>query len=168
MKKYFFFLLLFSFIACKNTSTSQEKTVQKPELDIVKKHQLNTQLTSLSKEKIKTWKEYQSVDVDLKKYSNISANEALNNAVNLSKIVKQLKDSIRPSELINNSFRTRVNVFENEVLRLKDMTFIRNALSVDDINKQVDKIFEAFSATNSKINTVYAQLEVEKEIETTN
>jgi uncharacterized membrane protein len=78
-----------------------------------------------------------------------------------------MKDSIRPKELINSSFRTRVNVLENEALRLKDMTFI-NAVTSKEINLQVDKIMAAFSATNSKINTVYSQLEVEKEIQLDN
>jgi hypothetical protein len=65
------------------------------------------------------------------------------------------------------SFRTRVNVLENETLRLKDMTFIP-AITANEVNTQVDKILAAFSATNSKINTVYSQLEVEQDIEDIN
>lgn len=65
------------------------------------------------------------------------------------------------------SFRTRVNVLENETLRLKDMTFIP-AITANDVNTQVDKILAAFSATNSKINTIYSQLEVEQDIEDIN
>jgi len=91
----------------------------------------------------------------------------LNNAIQLSEVVKFLKDSIRPTELLNLSFRTRVNVLENEALRLKDMTFI-TAITAKEVNVQVDKIIAAFSATNSKINTIYSQLEVEKDIDNIN
>jgi hypothetical protein len=164
MKKFLILLFLISLVACKNSNSTPQENILKPELDILKKHQINTKLSVLSKEKIKAWNEYETVNNDLKKYTNISANEALNNAVELAKNIKYLKDSIRPKELINNSFRTRVNVLENESLRLKDMTLIRNAITVDAINLQVDKVLNAFSATNSKINTIYSQLEIEKEI----
>lgn len=74
-----------------------------------------------------------------------------------------MKDSIRPEELINLPFRTRINVLDNEALRLKDMTFIP-AITANEVTAQVEKIIAAFSATNSKINTVYTQLEVEKDL----
>jgi hypothetical protein len=165
MKKKFTLILVLTIIfACNNADSKKKELAQITELNIVKKHQKTLQLNDISLLKVKAWKEYQLVNNQLKKYKSISANEALNNAIELAKSIKQLKDSIRPKELINNSFRTRVNVLENEALRLKDMTLIKNAISSKEINKQVEKVLHAFSATNSKINTVYSQLEVEKEI----
>ncbi|WP_347173409.1 hypothetical protein [Polaribacter uvawellassae] len=161
----FFILFFLIFLSCKeNTSTDQESRVQKSDMNIVQKHNAALDLETVSKNKIANWKEYQSVTKNLKQFSSISANEALNNALKLSEIVKNLKDSIRPKELLNLSFRTRINVLENEVLRLKDMTFIP-AITADEVNTQVNKIIAAFSATNSKINTIYSQLEVEEDID---
>jgi hypothetical protein len=136
-------------------------------MNIVQKHDVPLNLEKQSINKIENWNEYQSVTENLELFSSISPSEALNNAIKLSEVVKFLKDSIRPKELINLSFRTRVNVLENETLRLKDMTFIP-AITANDVNTQVDKILAAFSATNSKINTIYSQLEVEQDIEDIN
>lgn len=129
----------------------------------ISKHQINTVLEKNNDQSFLSWKEYTLVSDKLEKFKSISANEALNNALQLSKLVKQLKDSIRPKDLLNNPFRTRINVLENEVLRLKDMTYI-SSITSKEVNNQVTKIMEAFSATNSKINTVYSQLKIEKEI----
>lgn len=165
MKKYLTkIIVLFIVLACDKSPSKKEVSIQTSEINQVKNHKQITPLNNFSIIKVKDWQEYQKVNDQLKKYKNISANEALNNAVELAKSIKQLKDSIRPKDLINNSFRTRVNVLENESLRLKDMTLIKNAISIKEINYQVEKVLSAFSATNSKINTVYSQLEVEKEI----
>ncbi len=162
MRNYFIFFFLF-FLSCKNNTTIQEPEIQKSDKNIVQKHKAALLLENISNKKVVNWKEYQQVSNNLKQFSTISANEALNNAIQLSDRVKFLKDSIRPKELINLSFRTRINVLENEALRLKDMTFIP-AITANEVNTQVDKIIAAFSATNSKINTIYSQLEVEQNI----
>jgi ABC-type ATPase with predicted acetyltransferase domain len=159
----YFILIFLSFLSCKNSTTVQETKIQKSDKNIVQKHKIALILENISKEKVANWKEYQSVTNNLKQFSAISANEALNNALKLLEEVKFLKDSIRPKELLNMSFRTRINVLENETLRLKDMTFI-SAITADEVNTQVDKILAAFSATNSKINTIYSQLKVDEEI----
>ncbi len=164
MNKYytiFFFVLFFS---CKNTSSTQVKESQQPKMSVVTKHSSVIPLVENSKGKIQNWKEYQAVTDNLNKFSFISAKEALNNALTLNELVRFLKDSIRPKELLTLSFRTRVNVLENETLRLKDMTFLLSAIKADEINQQVEKILAAFSATNSKINAVYNQLEIDEKI----
>ncbi len=163
------FLILFFlvFLSCNSNNANQKTKVQKSDMNIVQKHDVSLNLEKQSINKIENWNEYQSVTENLELFSSISPSEALNNAIKLSEVVKFLKDSIRPKELINLSFRTRVNVLENETLRLKDMTFIP-AITANDVNTQVDKILAAFSATNSKINTIYSQLEVEQDIEDIN
>ena len=164
MKKHYFILLILFIFSCKDSVQKQEQNIQKPTKGVVINHSKLVALESTSKINISKWKEYQSVSDHLKMFSSISANEALNNALQLSSLVKKMKDSIRPKNLMNPSFRTRINVLENEVLRLKDMTYI-TAITTKEVNQQVDKVLEAFSATNSKINTIYSQLEVEKEIQ---
>ena len=164
MKRHLFLAVLIVISACKNAPQITKQEVQEPEKYAVVKHIALESLNKFSIKKMENWEEYKSVNEHLKKYTSISASEALNNALKLSDLVKQLKDSIRPTELITLSFRTRVNVLENEALRLKDMTYI-SAITAKEINAQVTKIRNAFSATNSKINAVYAQLEIEKRIE---
>tara|TARA_R110002124_G_scaffold217_2_gene808 strand:- start:3823 stop:4398 length:576 start_codon:yes stop_codon:yes gene_type:complete len=159
----FYFLFILILLSCKNNSAVKEPKIKKSEMNIVQKHISALELEKNSKQEISNWKEYLEVEDNLKQFSSISASEALNNALKLSEAVKFLKDSIRPKELLNLPFRTRVNVLENETLRLKDMTFIP-AITADEVNTQVNKIIAAFSATNSKINTIYSQLEVEKNI----
>lgn len=164
MNKYYCLLFVVFIWSCNSSSVQKEEKLRQPKKSVVQKHRTSVALESNSIAKITNWKEYFSVNDDLKKFNSISANEALNNALKLSELVKFLKDSIRPKELRTLSFRTRVNVLENEALRLKDMTYI-SAITANEVNIQVDKILSAFSATNSKINAVYNQLEVEKDID---
>jgi len=163
MKNSFLILFIILFSSCKDVAENGVQKSKNPEINAIKNHAIRTGIEKVGKDTILAWKEYVSVADDLQKFIAISANEALNNALQLAELVKQMKDSIRPLELINPSFRTRVNVLENETLRLKDMTFI-SSITSKEVHLQVDKILEAFSATNSKINVVYSQLEVEKEI----
>ena len=162
-----YFLLFLVFWSCQNNTSVKKTRVLKSEMNIIEKHSLVLDLENVSKKKVANWKEYQLVAKNLNPFSVISANEALNNALKLSDDIKFLKDSIRPKELLNLSFRARVNVLENEALRLKDMTFIP-AITSKEVHTQVNKIIEAFSATNSKINTIYTQLEVENDINNQN
>ncbi|NVK51321.1 MAG: hypothetical protein HWD85_00185 [Flavobacteriaceae bacterium] len=155
--------ILVIFWSCKDQATKQQQVAKKPEMYITTKHTAFLPLLKTSKKGIGAWNEYTQVSEKLQKFLTISATEALDEALQLSDNIKKLKDSIRPKELQNASFKTRIHVLENEALRLKDMTYIVS-ISAKEVNHQVDKILEAFSATNSKINTVYSQLEVEKEI----
>jgi len=167
MKKHIAFLLLVFIFACKKETIQQKSKNLKPQRSIVQKHLVNFSLESISKKEISTWKEYSAFNDFLNRFSSISANEALNNALELAELTKLLKDSIRPRDLGTPAFKTRINVLENEVLRLKDMTYI-SAISANEVNNQVAKILEAFAATNSKINTVYSQMALEKKIHSKN
>lgn len=164
--RYLFFIFFVALtISCQEKQVKNINTVNKSDMNAVNKHELITYLNKESQENISSWQEYTTVNNNINKFKSISASEALNNALQFSKVVKHLKDSIRPKELLTPAFRTRVNVLENEALRLKDMTYI-SAITSKEVNQQIDKILNAFSATNSKINTVYAQLSIEKEIQT--
>ena len=163
MKKYILLLIVLSVFSCKKEKDQNGVTLQKPEMSKVNKHSATLPLQILTINELGTWKEYTVIDEFLRKYTAISANEALNNALELARLTTLLKDSIRSNELINPAFKMRVNVLENEALRLKDMTYI-SAITAKEVSNQVEKILAAFSATNSKMNTVYSQIALEKEI----
>ena len=157
----FTFLFLFS---CQNNKRIKQANTPKPQMSIIENHKKTIGLDNIAKKNVSTWNEYKSLQEFLQKFESISANEAINNAVELSHLVKIIKDSIRPKELLNSPFRARINVLHSEALRLKDMTLIP-AITSKEVHNQVAKIIEAFSATSTKINAVFHQLEVKKEID---
>lgn len=167
MKIFIFSAFTLLIISCNNPKKKQEINIRKSQLSIVKKHDTFISIQSNSSKNISKWKEYNFLNEFINRYNSISANEALNNALELANLIKNLKDSIRPKDLLTSSFITRINVLENEALRLKDMTYI-SAITAKEVNNQVAKVLDAYSATNSKINTVYNQLEIEKEMDSKN
>nr|BFF38939.1 hypothetical protein BACY1_07440 [Tenacibaculum mesophilum] len=114
-------------------------------------------------DEIKPWKEYFIVEDFLQELKNTTPTEALNNALELKTLTKQLKDSLNIETLKTPAFKARINVFENETLRLADMTFIPS-ISANQVNSQVEKIMMLFSSVNDKINTVYTKKKFDSEI----
>jgi len=157
--------LVLSFCACKENAQQKKEGHKPAAMSVVQKHVLAVPLEKQIQNKIKNWQAYTDLEQKLKEFSAISANEALNNALELARLVKIFKSVTKPEPLVTLSFKTRIDVLENEILRLKDMTYISGSLSADEVNDQVDKIMDAFSATNSKINAVYTKLRIDQEIE---
>lgn len=151
-------------ISCKGKQKTGEEVQETPQLSMVKAHRLKNDLDAFSKTQLKEWKEYHALHDFLQGFTKISPNEAMSKALDLKDLVKQLKDSAKPKTLDINSFKVRVNVLENETLRLADMTYIP-AMKAPEINDQVTKVLDVFSAVNSKINTVYAQQRFEESID---
>lgn len=163
MKYYFLLLISLVFISCNNKQVKQETVRKKPAMNVVHQHTVNVLVDKAVVKKIEAWSFYASFEKKIAKYYSISASEALNNAIDLAQEATRLKNNKKPIALTTNSFKTRIDVLENEALRLKDMTYIP-AITAAEVNKQVDKILAAFAATNSKINSVFTKLQVEKEI----
>ena len=163
MKNFLFLLSFLIVISCQSKKSQDKKRVPKAQMSIVNKHKSIATLDVVSKKGIRSWKEYEALEEFLQKFSAISANEVINNAVDLSQLVKELRNSVRPKELLGHSFRARINVLHSEALRLKDMTLIP-AITAKEVHQQIDKIIDAFAATSSKINAVYHQIEIKKEI----
>ncbi len=161
MSKKLYFQKLLSFLViillCSCTSQKKENTEQEvttnSDMDIVKKHTSKT-LDSLSLKNIQAWKEYFDLKDFLIVYENISSREALNNALELKQLTKLAKDSIDIEELKSSAFKARINVFQNEVLRLADMTYIP-AITSKEIDLQVKNIFSTFNSLNSKIEHTF-------------
>lgn len=163
MKQYCILFCFFLLILSCEKATQQEKVIpKKPEMSIISKHKRRFPLKQLSAKKVKDWKEYNELNNFLERFENTSPNEALSNALELKKITKRLKDSIRITDFKTAAFKARINVLENETLRLADMTYIP-AITAKEINAQIDKIFLVFGSVNAKINTIFNKKRLDKD-----
>ncbi len=132
-------------------------------MSLVKAHEATENVLPVYYKEVKDWKELKTIDSFFVKFRKISPNEALSNAIELKDLVKNLKDSIKPKSFDTPSLNARINILNNEVLRLADLTEI-GAIQAEEVNKQVDKTMSAFSDLNTKINTILAKVRFENEI----
>lgn len=165
MKKLVFLFLMCSLFSCFQPQNNEaEKTVAVSSIkNSIQKHAEISPVKKTFLNNITNWPAYRNVHELLKRYEQISPNEALNNALELKDLTQTLKDSIGPKILQIPSFQARLNVLHNESLRLADMTYI-SAITAEEINAQVAKILVVFSSVNEKINTVFTQKKFDDEI----
>ncbi len=145
------------FVACKNTNSSKNNEVTKDSLKVVGKkivHGTSKSLIPSAKKEIANWAEFNDVAKFIGQFYNTNQVEALNNAKELSDLVKLMKDSIRIDKLKEVSVKARLNVLENETLRLMDMAEIPS-ISEREVAEEVTSILELYDALISKINTIY-------------
>ena len=160
------YLLFFLFIGLSACQENKEKKLIKEHLS--KKENvisIDAPLT-LNKETSKSvskWKEYGDFKQYFDQFLKTTSSEALNNADELNTLAKQLKDSIRIPAFKIPAFKARLNVLQNETMRLKDMTTIPN-LTENDVKNQLIKILNALDATNAKLNSMILQQQVEEDI----
>ena len=161
----FYSLFLFAILACSKTDSKKELTSKKDTtfINVSKTKYSIAKLSPKSKDIVKDWKEYQSFDELIHQYQNISTNDALLNAKDLSVLAQQLKDSIRIEKLSIPSVKIRLNVLYNESLRLDDMSTI-NHMKEQEINEETKNILDAFSALNLKINNIINQENLNNEV----
>lgn len=168
--KYFYCIYLI--VSVLGVSCNHEKQVsdanEKPETQDVSKNRIvgsvSATLIPTAKKAVEHWKEYQTLDAFLIKYYNISNEEALSNAQELSELVKLMKDSMRVEKIKQLTIIARLNVLENEALRLADMATI-STISNEEVKEEVAKILELYEAVNSKINTIYKVEELQNLLE---
>ena len=155
------FLLILLFFSCVNTSPKKnEKTKLKPLLSIVNDHSKIRDFQISYTKEIENWEELNVLNSFLLKFKKTSPNEALSNAIELKGLIKNLKDSIIPEKFNIPSFNARVNILQNEVLRLTDLTYIPS-IQAEEVNAQVDKVLNSFSSLKEKINTIITQQKFE-------
>ncbi len=173
--KYFLYPLFFVFFAVsckKKTTKTTEKEVIRPEMSIVVNHKKPTPLQAEAKEKLKEWKDYNEFIIFLKRFENISPNEALSNATEIKTLIKKLKRNLQNKKTIilegfdSDAFKARVDVLENEILRLYDMSLIPS-ITAKEVNFTVDKIYLIFGSLNAKINTMFKLKHYNEEIDST-
>lgn len=163
--KYFFTLLLIClFLSCDKKQETSKKQESKPLLSIVNEFSSTKKVKAIYNNEIQDWEELKAVESFLDRFKKVSPKEVLSNALELQGLVKSLKDSVTPSLFDNSSFKARVNIFYNEVLRLSDMTSIPS-IKADEVNLQTEKIINAFSAVNSKVNSILSKKRFEDEID---
>ncbi|MGB0890943.1 MAG: hypothetical protein ACPGUU_01230 [Flavobacteriaceae bacterium] len=157
MKQTIYLLLFINLFSCeKNKKDILKISQEKPKLSIVKQHIVLKSVKPTFKKDIADWQELKTVNSFVNKFKKVSPNEALSNALELRDLVKSLKDSVKPKIFETPSFKARVNVLHNETLRLADLTLIP-AITSEEVNFQIDKTLNAFSAVNSKINTLLSK-----------
>jgi hypothetical protein len=157
------FVLLFS---CdkKQENSSEIQDDAKPLLSVVKRHASIKKIDTAFNKQVIDWEELQTVDNFLARFKKVSPNEILSNALELNDLVKSLIDSVKPPSFNTDSFKARLNILHTETLRLADMNTIP-AIKADEVNVQIEKIIDAFSSVNAKINSVLAKKRFEDAIE---
>jgi hypothetical protein len=157
--------MLGSLFSCdkKKQDTNPEQDT-KPLLSVVKEYRAAEKVNSIFLKDVEDWQELKAVDNFLARFKKASPNEVLSNALELKSLVKSLKDSIKPALFNVPSFETRINILNNETLRLADMTFIP-AIKAAEVNEQAEKIISAFSGVNSKVNTILTKKRFEEAID---
>ena len=141
-----------------------QKQELKPLLSAVKNYTIKEKVDPVFLKEIETWKELKAVDNFLSRFKKVSPNEILGNALELKGLVQSLKDSIKPTLFESASFNTRIDILQNETLRLADMTSIP-AIKAEEVTMQTDKIMNAFSAINSKVNSILLKKGFEDDID---
>jgi hypothetical protein len=165
LKNSLFFLVFVIFFSCdkKKVAVVQKQEI-KSLLSVVKNYNVAEKVNPLFIKDIEDWEELKAVDTFLSRFKKASPNEILSNALELKELVQSLKDGIKPPLFENASFNTRVNILQNETLRLSDMTFIP-AIKAEEVTMQTDKIMNAFSAINSKLNSILLKKGFEDDID---
>ena len=153
--------------SCNDKKINATQVIDKPESSRIKKHAQIATIQSKFEADIDAWTEYENLIVFLNQYMSISPNDALNNSRELNDITKSLNDSIKPQFLETPAFKARVNLLYNETLRLYDMSSIP-AIKATEVNNQIDKVLNAFSSINFKINTILKQRELEGDVKDVN
>ena len=166
MKSYYFlfFILLSLCISCKNTSPNgTTEVIKQNDKNTVVTHKTFSKVNPNSLKKITTWKEYKAFNEFIARFEKTSPDEAFDNVIELKELTLALEDSLNIELFKKPSFKSRLHVIENEVLRLDDMANIP-AITSEEVNHQIDKIFLVFGSLNDKINTSFEQERYEKEI----
>ncbi|MCF6180435.1 hypothetical protein [Lutibacter sp.] len=164
---YLFVIILLGTVSCSKKKLKTQVISTKDSLKIVNSRievPLGEVLIPTAKNKLSKWREYTDVDDFIIQFYNISTSEALSNAKELSDLVILMKDSIRVEDLKIPSVIARINVLENETLRLADMATI-SSIKNAEVKEEVTSILTVFSALNSKINTLYKTLALQKALE---
>lgn len=159
------FMLFLLLIACKNKEqkSAEEIDALMQENKTIKSESPIAKLNSNSEELVASWPEYQKFDELIHQYQEISMSEALLNSVELSELAKQLKDSVRVEKLDIPEVKIRLNVLYSEALRLADMSTIPT-ITEDLVSTENNKVIEAYSALNLKINNMSTQEKLNEDI----
>ena len=159
MRILLFLLTFFLLLSCKNDSTNEAKKAKSSVLKTPinnndEKFTIQTKKIILHREAkkvVENWQEYISVSDFISKFYNTSTKEVLLNSAQLYELTSHLKDSIRIERFKTPSLKIRLNVLNNEALRLFDMDSIPSITNKEVIH-ETKNIINAYNALNIKIN----------------
>ncbi|WP_196896203.1 hypothetical protein [Aureivirga marina] len=145
-----------------NCSSDKKETEQKEEilqndstLTSQRKVEEIAPLTNEAKKNIEEWKYYNQLNELVERLKTMSVAEAFSNADELTFLTRSLKDSISVDDLDIPEIRIRLNLLNNEALKLKDLSTIQGISLDSQANNEIQKIVETFSGINNRINSVY-------------
>ena len=167
MKYIIYSICALFFLSCNDGKINSKQAIKKPQLSQIKKHVKISKIHTKYQTEIEEWQEYENLSVFLNQFATISPNDALNNSRELNDLAKNLVDSLKPVIFEIPAFNARVNLLYNQTLRLFDMSSIP-AIKANEVNNHIDKVLNAFSSINSKINTTLKQRELELSVEDIN
>jgi hypothetical protein len=167
MKYIIYSICALFFLSCNDGKINSKQAIKKPQLSQIKKHVKISKIHAKYQTEIEEWQEYENLSVFLNQFATISPNDALNNSRELNDLAKNLVDSLKPVIFETPAFNARVNLLYNQTLRLFDMSSIP-AIKANEVNNHIDKVLNAFSSINSKINTTLKQRELELSVEDIN
>lgn len=167
MKYIIYSICFLFFLSCNDGKINSKQAIKKPQLSQIKKHVKISKIHAKYQPEIEEWQEYENLSVFLNQFASISPNDALNNSRELNDLAKNLVDSLKPIIFETPAFSARVNLLYNQTLRLFDMSSIP-AIKANEVNNHIDKVLNAFSSINSKINTTLKQRELELSVEDIN
>lgn len=167
MKYIIYSICALFFLSCNDGKINSKQAIKKPQLSQIKKHVKISKIQAKYQTEIEEWQEYENLSVFLNQFASISPNDALNNSRELNDLAKNLVDSLKPVIFETPAFNARVNLLYNQTLRLFDMSSIP-AIKANEVNNHIDKVLNAFSSINSKINTTLKQRELELSVEDIN
>ncbi|NCT10140.1 MAG: hypothetical protein GW772_08690 [Flavobacteriia bacterium] len=163
--KYIIIIIFFSMVSCnKEVEKTEVNQSEISALRAVVEHSVSEVVSNDFQMQIADWNELNVLKNFLDRFIKASPKEVLSNSLELRDLIKLLKESKKSILFQNPSFETRVNILYNESLRLADMNTIP-AITANEVNTQVDKILDAFSAVNAKINTIFSKKKFEDEID---
>jgi len=171
-KVLFFFIIITGVTSCKQSDPNISKinSIVADTIDIEDKidvRSIGETLLPGSKIKVENWNEYQQLDQFITTFYSISPTKALNLSKELSTITKQLKDSVSIERFTRPDIEIRINVLNNNALRLADMANI-SSINSEEVKMEIQSILDAFSALNAKINNITTQEKLETELDTIN
>lgn len=164
----FAYVVIFFLFSCEKESKTHDFKPINDTIQLAKNkpiiHAIGISLNEESAGFVKDWKEFQAFDTALRPYFAITQSNALLNASNLSQKAELLLESVRQPELQQPATISRFNLLTTECKRLADMADIK-AIQPKEVTLQIQKIIEAYSALNAKLNSIVDIKKKEAEVQ---
>jgi hypothetical protein len=151
-----------AFFSCQSKEKQEVQETLIDEVQEVIPGEIKKQLSVKAKDSLKDWVNFQKVTKEMERYTAVTKGQALENAKELSLLIKKVSDSIKVDELKRPDIKIRLNVLYNHSLRLNDMSTI-SSISDDEVSQEVANMLLAFSSINEKVNVIYKIAEFEKQ-----